>query len=259
MEAIVSTVRSSQFIESVFSLAPLPGCLRRVDRLPDGRTALIVLVLERGHCEGHLMGPRTQASLKDAARFERALVVQFKPGWSASMLGLPAHELTNRYVQVEDLWGQPARDLVHELVRSTSVSQVVDRLTHALERCARPNWEPTYSSLARRATRLLEEEPDARVEDIANRLGVTARHLRRAFAENIGIGPKDFARSARLQRAVRLARTSNDWPLIAADAGYYDQSHLIADFQALIGLTPIAFLKRASTPHPPAPTASPAA
>lgn len=80
---------------------------------------------------------------------------------------------------------------------------------------------------------------------MAERLGVTARHLRRAFTESVGIGPKEFARTVRLQRAVRTAATSNDWARIAADAGYYDQAHLIADFREFLGLTPSAFLKRA--------------
>lgn len=39
--------------------------------------------------------------------------------------------------------------------------------------------------------------------------------------------------------------TSAHWARIAVDAGYYDQSHLIADFQELVGLTPGAFLERA--------------
>ena len=84
------------------------------------------------------------------------------------------------------------------------------------------------------------------MESVAKRLGVTARHLRRAFTESVGIGPKEFARTVRLQRAVRSAATSNDWGRIAADAGYYDQAHLIADFRELVGLTPGAFLKHSS-------------
>jgi AraC-like DNA-binding protein len=40
----------------------------------------------------------------------------------------------------------------------------------------------------------------------------------------------------RMQRAVRTAATSKDWVRIAADAGYYDRAHLIADFRELIGL-----------------------
>ena len=72
--------------------------------------------------------------------------------------------------------------------------------------------------------------------------------LRRAFTANVGIGPKDFVRTLRLQRAVRMAKTSADWVRIATDAGYYDQAHLIADFRELVGLTPGAFLKRARHP-----------
>ena len=79
---------------------------------------------------------------------------------------------------------------------------------------------------------------------MAKRLGVTTRHLRRAFIEGVGVGPKDFARTDRLQRAIRYAETSSDWGRIAADTGYYDQSHLIADFRQLLGLTPNAFLRR---------------
>ncbi len=102
------------------------------------------------------------------------------------------------------------------------------------------------------------EGGEARVDGVAERLGVTARHLRRAFTEHVGIGPKDFARTVRLQRAVRLAETSRitpsghalgtsfDWGRIAVDSGYYDQAHLITDFRELVGLTPGAFARRAS-------------
>lgn len=81
--------------------------------------------------------------------------------------------------------------------------------------------------------------------NVAEQLGVTGRHLRRAFTENVGIGPKEFARTVRLQRAMTMAATSRDWARIAADAGYYDQAHLIGDFRQLVGLTPAVFFKRA--------------
>jgi AraC-like DNA-binding protein len=121
---------------------------------------------------------------------------------------------------------------------------VLDRLAHAFAVRTRQTLEPASARLARRAVRLLEGG-EVRVESVAERLGVTSRHLRRAFTESVGIGPKEFARTVRLQRAVRTATsTSNDWGRIAADAGYYDQAHLIADFRELVGLTPGAFVKR---------------
>jgi AraC-like DNA-binding protein len=247
--AIASTFDLSRYVERVRCLAPTRGGVHRVDRLPDGRTALVLRVIERGRGDVCLVGPRTRAHLKDATGFELAVMVQFKLGWSTPLLGLPAHELTDRYVSLEDVWGAPARGFVFELLEASSSSEAVDRLTRALAQTSRRVWEPTSASLARRAARLLEGE-GARVEGVAARLGVTARHLRRVFAVNIGVGPKRFARAARLQRAVRLARSSSDWGRIAADAGYYDQAHLIADFGALVGLTPSAFARRVSASSP---------
>ena len=84
---------------------------------------------------------------------------------------------------------------------------------------------------------------DGHVGRVAAHLGVTTRHLRRVFADNVGLSPKEYARAARLQRAVRMAVNRNDWSGIAADAGYYDQAHFIADFRELMGVTPGMFVK----------------
>lgn len=107
--------------------------------------------------------------------------------------------------------------------------------------------ESASARLARRAVQLLERD-ETRVESVAARLGVTARHLRRVFVEAVGIGPKEFARTVRLQRALRQSVTSRDWGRIAADAGYYDQAHLAGDFRELMGMTPGAYIKRGLAP-----------
>ena len=131
-------------------------------------------------------------------------VIQFKPGWSASLLGVAASALTDRIVPLEDIWGPSARDLCFDLLAATSVSEVVERITRAIGSRAECTFEPASSRLARRAVRLIEGG-DVRVDSVAERLGVTARHLHRAFTESVGIGPKDFARAVRLQRAVKMA------------------------------------------------------
>ena len=132
-----------------------------------------------------------------------------------------------------------------------SFGQDLLQIWQAFARRSRDGAEPASASLARRAVRLLEGA-EVRVERVAQRLGVTARHLRRAFAESVGIGPKDFARTVRLQRAVRRVATSCDWGRIATDVGYYDQAHLIGEFRELVGLTPVAFAKRRRDPARPA-------
>jgi AraC-like DNA-binding protein len=82
------------------------------------------------------------------------------------------------------------------------------------------------------------------VNAVASDLGVSARHLRRVFRETVGVSPKAFAKLARFNRALRAAREDarRNWANIAADAGYYDQAHLIAEFRSISGVTPQALL-----------------
>lgn len=234
----------SRFVEDVRCVMPVAGRACH-ERLPDGRTTLVFRVLEEGR-KGDvcIAGPRTRALFKNTTGIERAIILQFKPGWSVPLLGVAANTLTDRVVHLEDIWGRPGGDLCFELLAARSLPEVLDRISRALDLRVHEAVEPASARLARRAVRLLEGD-EVRVESVAERLGVTARHLRRAFTESVGIRPKDFARTVRLQRAVRMAETSKDWGRIAADAGYYDQAHLIADFRELVGLTPGAFLKRA--------------
>lgn len=245
MDSAAPRFALSRFIEDIRAVVPVAGRALDVDRLPDGRTTLVFRVIADGRtADVSVAGPRTRALFKHATGVARAVMVRFKPGWSAPLLGVSAHALTDRTVLLEDLWGRAGGDLGGELLAAPSLQDVMDRLTRALALRARQTFEPASGPLARHAVRLLEAG-EVRVESVAARLGVTARHLRRAFTESVGIGPKDFARTVRLQRAVRWAATSKDWARIAADAGYYDQAHLIAEFQQLVGLTPGAFLKRA--------------
>ncbi|MGK3982655.1 helix-turn-helix transcriptional regulator [Sorangium sp. So ce136] len=245
MDSVDLTFSLSRFVEDVRALVPVAGRAFHVERLPDGRTTLVFRVIEGGRKgDVTVAGPRTRALFKDATGVARAVMLQFKPGWSASLLGVAANALTDRIVPLEDIWGRSGGDLCLDLLAARSLPEVLDRLSQAIALRTHQTVEPASARLARRAVRLLEGD-EVRVESVAERLGVTARHLRRAFSESVGIGPKEFARTVRLQRAVRMAATSRDWARIAADAGYYDQAHLIADFRELVGLTPGAFLKRA--------------
>ncbi len=171
------------------------------------------------------------------------MVVRFKPGWSASLLGVAASALTDRVISLEDIWGCAGRDLCLDLIAAKNHPEAMEHIARAIAARAEDSFESSSARLARRAARLLEDGA-ARVENVAAALGVTSRHLRRAFTESVGVGPKDFARTARLQRAVKMATASRDWGRIATDAGYYDQAHLISDFRDLTGLTPGAFATR---------------
>ncbi|MFV8753829.1 helix-turn-helix domain-containing protein [Nannocystaceae bacterium ST9] len=246
IDSAAPTGSRPHFIEDIRAVEADAGRSFEVARLPDGRTTLVFRAFDDGQRgDVAVAGPRTRAQFKHATGVARAVIVRFKPGWSAPLLGVTANALTDRIVLLDELWGRSGADLCRELLAAASLADVIDRLTRALSlRTPRP-FEPASGRLARRAVHLLEAG-EVRVESAAEQLGVSARHLRRAFKESVGVGPKEFVRALRLQRALRRAATSKDWARIAMDAGYYDQAHLIADFRRLVGLTPGAFLKRAT-------------
>lgn len=232
----------ARFVEESRMVTPVRGEPFAVDWLPNGRTSLVVRVAEDGRGDAHVIGPRTRAKFKRATGFARATAIQFKPGWSPTLFGVPAQALTDQLVTLDELWGDD--EITSDLVAARSVPAILARLSRAV--AARATVESASARLARRAARMFEVA-ETRVEAVAEQLGVTARHLRRAFAVSVGIGPKEFARGVRLQRAIRGSTRSQDWGAIARDAGYYDQAHLIGDFRDLLGLTPSAYVARATS------------
>jgi len=95
------------------------------------------------------------------------------------------------------------------------------------------------SHLARKCVQaILRARGRERIGDLASRLGVHPRRIERAFARELGIRPKLFARIVRLQAALHaLGRSESavDWAL---EAGYFDQAHMARDFRVVAGRMP---------------------
>jgi AraC-like DNA-binding protein len=85
----------------------------------------------------------------------------------------------------------------------------------------------------------------SRVDEVAERLGLLPRTLRRRFAAQVGLSPKRFGRVQRLQRVVRGLDgwAQVDWADTAARHGYCDQAHLADEFRELVGVTPGGYLR----------------
>ena len=73
-----------------------------------------------------------------------------------------------------------------------------------------PAWMGT-SAVVRKALRLIDEGilDTASVDELASRLGLGSRHLRRLFLQHVGASPISFAQTRRLQFAKRLLDETN--------------------------------------------------
>lgn len=104
----------------------------------------------------------------------------------------------------------------------------IERALHPRLRRLPPPW------LAE-AVRCLER--GEQVGPTADRLGQAHRSFRRRFRRHTGLGPKVFARIARMKRCLPLL-ADHDATEVAYLAGFADQAHFTAEFRALTGVTP---------------------
>ena len=76
--------------------------------------------------------------------------------------------------------------------------------------------------------------------------GWSHRHFAARFRAELGVTPKSFSRIARFESAfASLAEARRvEWAEFALDHGYSDQAHLVHDFRALAGATPVEVFRR---------------
>jgi transcriptional regulator GlxA family with amidase domain len=194
------------------------------------------------------VGPNGRAFYKPAAAVPLYTRFTFRPGGARAFFGVALHELANRVVSIDAVWGRRAERLRSELARASGEVDATIRAIEAalLEQLDAGRGDAARAALVGRAARALEAgdagvaEPE-KIHALARRLGVSERQLRQVFREEIGISPKRYARIARIRRVVAKAGSAG-WGQLAVEGGFYDQAHLTAEFRDLLGVTPRAFL-----------------
>lgn len=193
----------------------------------------------------YAFGAQERARRKRIGAGHRIVMARLHLGAHERVLGVPASAIAGRYVELRELWGGEAtRLLCAQLAaaRTTlAAAQVLERaIAERSASASQGHRAPPLALALEAATRL----GSGNVNEVADDLGVSERHLRRVFRESVGVSPKAFAKLTRFHRALRAARKHPHagWASIASAAGYYDQAHLIADFRAIAGATPQVLL-----------------
>ena len=168
--------------------------------------------------------------------------VYFEPGSTLALLQVPAMELTDHVVDLEDVWGAQSAPLADELAGLDEEARV-DRLEAALLKRLRRAPSSRLSIDVIGIARWARAEPvSITVRRLADAAGVSRQHLTRVFRQVVGVSPKRYCRLARFQAGLIYAGVGAgvNWAQVAAELGYADQSHMIAEFRELSSLTPEA-------------------
>jgi AraC-like DNA-binding protein len=191
-----------------------------------------------------LVGPRPVTAF---LRRDGDLVIigaRFKHGAAAPLLPYPVKELEQRVVPVSSLWPDIAAALGRAGDRKTAPAVLVAALESALAELLLKARKP--DAMVRKAVKLIaQHQGDLEVSAMAALLGVSRQTVKHKFDQHVGVSPKLFGKLRRFQSVLRHLSndTKADWTQLAKKSGYYDQAHLIREFNHFTGFSPQKFLK----------------
>jgi len=164
--------------------------------------------------------------------------VRFHPGAARPWLSCPAAELTDGVVPLDEIWGERVEGLLAAISAAAPVSNNIEAWERILgdpPACAGPR-----GSIAQ----WVAQPSDFSPRRWAGEACVGDRQFRRLCLNGTGLAPKKLARVLRFRRALAYAKNhpSLDLPQLAVDCGYFDQSHMIRDFNEFAGHPPSRFL-----------------
>jgi AraC-like DNA-binding protein len=235
--ASVASEASSVWVQSV-----APGSSPHQHRtIPHGSVELLCFI---GGIP-QIVGPQTEPRLQTLQPGSTVVGVRLRLGNAPSVLGVPASELVDLEIGADELWGEAAVRLGELIAAAASPEDATVRLEQAVFGLAaearRP--DPVVTEVA---DRLLPGGTDD-VASLHSELFISERQLRRRVQAGIGLAPKVVQRMLRFQGFLALAHGREGDPaelaMLAAEAGYADQSHLTRESVRLAGLSPAALMR----------------
>jgi AraC-like DNA-binding protein len=215
--------------------------------LPDGCVELILNFGARflQHVDGKqqlqprnfVVGQMTGPIVISPSGAVELLGIRFQPGGTRAFLGTPAHEFTDEVVDLGNLSGKLERELSQTCARGRTLVDRVAALDAHL--CGQLRQSEYESHVLKLAARIIDCRGLVSVDELAASAGVSSRQLERRFLREVGIGPKLLARIVRFQQVFRaVEQCDSAWASVAVECGYYDQAHLIRDFNQFARQTP---------------------
>ncbi len=172
----------------------------------------------------------------------RSVGVHFKAWGLAPLMPMPAAELCDRPVTLEQVWGRPAiAELRDRLALAQGPQEMLTLLEEQLVRWLRET--PGLGLVRHASSAIVATSGSAVIGDLSVAAGVSSTHLTQRFKKLVGVTPKRLARTQRFAAtlfAIDFAAPI-DWGDVANGAGYFDQAHFGHEFRAFTGLTPTRY------------------
>ncbi|MEJ7828195.1 MAG: helix-turn-helix domain-containing protein [Segetibacter sp.] len=174
--------------------------------------------------------------------------IVFQPMAVFKLTGIPAYELTNRYVDATGIF----KNIQATFGRLQSAIDYV-QLIHMLNNYSKKlvcNVRKDALPLDFVGSQMMRSGGTVSMDWLAKESCLCPRQFRRKFYERTGVNPKTYARIIHFTRVYNFKNwyPTMDWQRIASVCGYADYQHLVKDYKEFTGLTPteLHLLERAA-------------
>ncbi len=189
-------------------------------------------------------GFRTEPITIPSGQESEMVVVQFRRGRAYPFLNAPMFRLTNYVVDAELVLRQEILEIRGLMIEAQTPDEKLKILESALERCYLSQLkENAFVDFA--LERIWHQPAQASIREVIGQTGYSQKHIIKLFKDYVGVTPKEYLKVIRFQKVIQQIESnvsSINWPSLAYESGYYDQSHFISDFKAFSGFTPTQYM-----------------
>jgi len=176
----------------------------------------------------------------------------FRPAGILDLFGIPMCETFNHLSDATAIIGPELQRLWNQLGESPSFE---DRV-HVAEEFLMPRVARAQlrTGITTAADYIFQQHGAININRLADQGFSGLRQFERQFRMHVGTSPKTFARVARFQAALdaKVSAPQRTWLDIAHHFGYYDQMHMIHDFEKLGQNSPTRLVAQLGDSRPPA-------
>jgi AraC-like DNA-binding protein len=170
------------------------------------------------------------------------VVVVFRPYGISSLLNVPARELLDQAIPLNDL-GYSSPMLSKQVFDCNSPEAIIETLNMFF--MSKAPKDESANLLVEDIVKYIEVNNGIfNLAQLQQHTGATQRQIERKLNEMVGLGPKhlgDIVKLSMFLKRLRSAHIGEKLTSLVYDSGYYDQAHLIKKFRKITGITPLQY------------------